>query len=131
MSRDGDIILISLGSNCGQRENSICSAIEWLKNRLGNIICSEIYESESISKDGKMYLNCVVQAFLTGDIGEFEADSKEYELQSGRDKRARENGDVPIDIDIVVHGNNVLRPKDYTQQFFIRGLRMIEDKLKS
>lgn len=43
---------------------------------------------------------------------------KNFEKELGRDEKAREAGDVPIDIDVVVYDGKILRETDYIREFF-------------
>lgn len=124
MSSQGKL-LISLGSNCGNRVENIEKALQWLSGRMTYIVHSGIYETESISGDGKLYCNCVVQGMYSGDISELTRQSKVYEIECGRTSNARGRGEVPIDIDIVKYGQDILRPKEYEAHYFRLGLERL------
>lgn len=70
---------------------------------------------------GSNYINAVVSGFSSVDLAELEAMFKAYEIISGRTPEARQWGKVPIDLDIVVVGNTVVRPRDWKQGFFQKG----------
>ena len=53
---------------------------------------------------------------------------KEYELKNGRNLEAREIGDVPVDVDVVVYGEGVLRERDYGSDFFMIGYRSLNNQ---
>ncbi len=52
---------------------------------------------------------------------------KAYERACGRDEECRSKGLVPIDLDIVMWNGDVVREKDYKQQFFKIGWEQICD----
>ena len=122
-------LIISVGSNYNDRHESVRKAVEWLSSHLKNFTCSDIYETpHAFDKKGSPYMNCVVagESELTSDS--FENLCKGYELQAGRDGKARQAGIVPIDIDVVVSDGEIVRQRDFTQQFFQKGLREIGHK---
>lgn len=118
---------LSLGSNCGNRKKNICAAIDWLIDITDVSRYSEIFETDSVNGDGTRYCNCVLicESDLAPDA--FENVLKEYELRNGRTAECRARGEVPVDIDIVCVDGRVVRPRDYNRQYFIYGLKLIEE----
>ena len=51
---------------------------------------------------------------------------KKWEKQCGRDEEAKKHGIVPIDLDIVIWNDTVLRPKELSRDYFITGYRQID-----
>lgn len=120
-------VVIGLGSNYGNRYKSVADAIAWLQHRLSEVNTSDIYETPAYGKDGDPYMNAVLIGIcLSGDsLENFEKKCKEYELCCGRDEEARRQNHVPIDIDIVMAGQKILRPNDFSRQFFQIGYTRI------
>ena len=111
-------VILSLGSNHGERSEQLEKAIDWLGGILYNINVSKIYETPCALKQGLPYLNCVVGCEADIPIENLDHLLKEYENQNGRTKECRESGKVPIDIDIVMADNKVLKEWDFRQNFF-------------
>ena len=111
-------VVLSLGSNCGEREKSVRQAIGWLSRVLGDARCSTIYETPEMYGKGAPYMNAVMIAESRYDYAELNCCLKQYELRCGRDEACRQRGDVPIDIDLVIWNNAVVRTIDYSARFF-------------
>lgn len=121
-------VVIGLGANCGNRRKSVAKAIEWLRSMLSDTEASEIYETPPYGHAGAPYMNAVVIGIHTrGDsLGDFECECKRYEIEYGRDELARSRNLVPIDIDIVMVGDEILRPADFSRSFFQIGYKQLK-----
>lgn len=113
-------VVLCLGSNSGDRHKALTQAIGWLRNNLSDFVSSTIYETPPYSGSGALYLNAVVKGIcsLPGGVMELDKRCKLYELSYGRDEKARRENRVPIDIDIVMADDKILRPSDYGRNFF-------------
>lgn len=122
--------VFSLGSNFGDRSRNVASAIEWLAGFLTDLAVSDIYETPAYGHNGSPYMNAVVRGRLrqSGGLQTLQQACKEYELLNGRDGEARKNNRVPIDIDIVMAGETILRETDFSRGFFQQGYRQISDQ---
>lgn len=127
-------LVIGLGSNCGDRRAAISGAIEWLRKILTDFRVSEIYETPPYGHVGRPYMNAVVSGrygrnplFNAAILASLERECKRYEYEHGRNEAARQRGDVPIDIDIVKAGEQILRPADFKRQFFRIGYLQISN----
>lgn len=123
-------VVLSLGSNHGDRKANVLSAVEWAEAILDFCCVSSVYETEEIHGKGSPYYNCVIGGTVDVSYENLTESTKRYELDNGRDSRARNAGLVPIDIDIVVWDGEVIRPLDYSQNFFKKGYSEIEESLR-
>lgn len=114
-------VVLSIGSNCGDRPSLVKETIEWLKTVLIQMDYSDIYETPCALKAGKPYMNAVVKGFFQGDGMDLESMLKDKEREMGRDQKCREKGDVPVDIDIVIENGGIIKPWDFRQKFFQTG----------
>jgi len=56
-----ELTYLSLGSNIGDRESNIQSALNQIDRKIGNIISiSKLYENPSVGFDGDMFYNCCI-----------------------------------------------------------------------
>lgn len=124
-------VVLSLGSNCGDRRGNVGRAMEWLMEILEGVSCSGIYETLPVGHGGMNYFNAVVTGCFKGTVEELNAKCKEYEINHGRDEEARRMGRVPVDIDIVMAGGEVLRPRDYRSLFFRKGYEALSSPATS
>ena len=119
------LFIISLGSNSGPSELQIRDAVSWLSDNFELVGVSEIYRTEPVGHAKGIYYNAVAAIRAILSAGELDNRLKIYEVSKGRDDGARERGDVPIDLDIVLADDKVLREWEYNQEFFRRGFRQL------
>ena len=121
-------VILSIGSNCGDRKHFVEEAIQWLKTLLIETKHSEIYETPCALKQGKPYINAVMEGYFSGDAFQLNELLKDKEKEMGRTSKCRENGDVPIDIDIVICDRVIFKEWDYRQKFFRIGYEQLGGK---
>lgn len=110
--------VFSIGSDFGDREEAVREAIIWLSSILDKSRSSDVYETPPVGHVGSNYVNAVVIGCSEGSVEDLDRLCKEYEISHGRDIEARRNNVVPVDIDIVMVNDDVLRPMDYKCNFF-------------
>lgn len=113
--------IIGLGSNDGDREAHLQYALNALTELADSLFSSTHYESPALGGGKTHYLNAVAEMTTHLDIESLNKELKHIELITGRDASARAEGRVPLDADIVIAGNKIIRPKDFAQFFFKRG----------
>lgn len=112
-------VVLGLGANHGDRYATLNRAMTSLSQVLENFRCSNFYETPAIGKNSTgTYLNAVVSADTTLSMQDLDALLKQLEIEAGRDELARSRGEVPLDLDIVVYADTIVRPRDYAQSFF-------------
>lgn len=119
-------VVLSIGSNCGDRRHNVEKAIEWLKSQLIEVKVSDIYETPcALKNEMPSYLNAVVKGVYQGIGYDLEEALKDKEREMGRNSECRAKGEVPIDIDIVICDGEIWREWDYRQKFFTIGYSQI------
>ncbi len=115
--------VVSIGSNSIDAADNVRHAIDFLSGYLDEFQCSSIYSTPSIKNDGTMYHNAVAMGVTDLSEDKFNSILKSYESGSGR-----KHGDscVEIDLDIVVANGEVIRPKDFSRNYFIIGYNELE-----
>ncbi len=104
-----DYVILSLGSNVGNREEYLRKAIHELKNFFEIHKVSSIYETSPIGyTDQEKFLNMVVAGTTKLDIVDFFSNLKRVERDIGRKPTFRW-GPREIDIDIVYFGNREIK----------------------
>lgn len=118
--------IISLGSNlCHSEAESNLSKAEIFLSGLfaADIIFSSHYSTPGVgSGEGKTYLNAVAIGHTTLSAEAIRTSLKDFELRTGRTSEVRALGIVPIDLDLLMLGDNVFKPKDLSQSYVLRGL---------
>lgn len=117
-----------IGSNCGDREENVRKGLRWLGKILTGLRHSTIYATPDCHGGQREYLNAVAIGNTEIMPSELERLCKEFEFGCGRDAVARASGDVPLDVDLVVYANDVIRQKDYGCEFFLKGLRQLSQR---
>ena len=88
-----------------------------------DIIFSSHYPTPGVgSGKGKTYLNAVALGHTSLSAEAIRTSLKDFELLSGRTPEVRALGIVPIDLDLLMLGDNVFKPKDLSQSYVLRGL---------
>ena len=122
--------IISLGSNLSFEEahSNITKAESYLFDFFeGQISFSAHYETEGIGSGvGKMYVNSVAKGQTSLAADDIRQALKEYERNMGRTPETKAQGIVPIDLDLLSHGDIILKSKDLQQEYVLRGLRELE-----
>lgn len=124
--RHSSTVTLSIGSNSADKEEQMQSAIEWLKTILENVRVSSIYSTPSINGCGDDYLNAVVTGLFVGDYESLNCIAKEYEKRCGRSSESKLKSSIPIDIDVVIFDDAVMRTKDFSFDFFQIGYKEIQ-----
>jgi 2-amino-4-hydroxy-6-hydroxymethyldihydropteridine diphosphokinase len=104
-------VYLGLGSNLGDKEKNIARALELLGERGSVASVSRLYETDPVGLAGPLFLNAV--SLYCTDLGpeELLALIKGIEARLGR-KEGRANR--PIDIDILIYGDLVLKSETLT-----------------
>ena len=99
---------LSLGSNVGDRERNLRTAIERLSG-LGHVeAVSSFYETEPVEvTDQPWFINCAVKMITNLSPNDLLAGVLGIERSMGRE-RTRPKGPRNIDIDILLYGNQVM-----------------------
>ncbi len=100
---------LGLGSNVGDRMENLRMSVERLSQRVRVVQASSVYETEPVGFEGQsLFLNAVVST--TDELGPFELLdwAKQIERDLGRAPSFR-NAPRPIDIDILLYGEMVVR----------------------
>lgn len=124
-------VILSIGSNCGNRLRNVSEATKWLSSLLDSCMVSDIYETPEIHGSGSLYMNAVLSGYTSYSPSELNMVLKQYEIRAGRDENCRSNGLVPMDIDIVIFDGEVIREADYQADFFKIGYSQICQVLPS
>jgi 2-amino-4-hydroxy-6-hydroxymethyldihydropteridine diphosphokinase len=115
-------VYLSLGSNVGERESNLHSAIERLR-RLGEVVAtSALYETEPQEFTAQpWFLNCALALETDLMPKQLLARTQQIEQELGRrriararapDSTAQNKGPRPIDIDILLFGRTVMETAD-------------------
>lgn len=119
------LAVFSIGSNSGDRTSNVQIGIKCLSSLLSDFECSHIYATPDCHGGYREYINAVAKGTTTLSPEQIDKHCKEFEISNGRDCKAREAGDVPLDIDLVIYDDTILRPKDFAREFFKIGYESI------
>ncbi len=111
-------LVLSLGSNSSDCDSQIHKCIEWLNIKLDDFKVSHIYETPATNGKDRDYLNTVVLGSIDVEYEVALRLMKDYEIKNGRTVDSKKYGSIPIDIDIVIWNDNILRENDFKQSYF-------------
>ena len=109
MDRKESVVILSLGSNLGERENNISKALFLIQKKTGEIIkVSDNLETEPLGfKSENKFLNCCCSISTKLDPISLLNDLKNIEKEIGRTYTVSGYQDRIIDIDIIFYSDDV------------------------
>lgn len=110
--------VVSIGSNAVDAASAVDAALKFLQSILSGMSKSDIYSTPALGNGHGVYFNAVACGDSDRNADELNRLFKEYERLHGRDERARHSGIVPVDLDLVVFGTQILRQSDFDRDYF-------------
>ena len=104
-------VYLSLGSNIAPEKN-LLAAIDALREKFGAIVVSPTYRFRAVGFDGPDFLNLVVAIDTEMDAAALNDWLHDLENRQGRRRDVPRFSSRPLDIDIVLFGDEVLRGPD-------------------
>jgi len=118
-------VYLSLGSNI-EREKNILACLDALAEHFGELIISQVYESESVGFAGDSFYNLVVGIDSALSVGELAVIMRDIETANKRSRAGPKFGPRTLDIDILTCGelsgmvDGVALPRDeVTENAFV------------
>lgn len=121
-------VVLSIGSNSADCKLRMQECAIWLKSVLQDAEMSHIYETPAINGIDENYLNSVCQGTTEMSFEDVYSMMKDYEVRNGRTSESKLSGSIPIDIDIVIWNDEILREKDYNRSYFQIGWNELNNK---
>ena len=123
-------VILCLGTNLPDRRQRLSSAIARLAAHVAVADYSEAVESADVSGLGADYLNVVVRCFTSLSLNELRRLISRIEEAEGRTAQAKLTGCMPIDIDVVMYGGEVVSRCDYQRDYFRQAYQLLTVKLQ-
>lgn len=117
--------ILSIGTNSPDREWQMSHAIKQLKQIFKKTTFSEIYEVPAHNGIDAPYLNAIMVGMTNQTLDEANGALKQWETICGRTPASKQQGVIPIDLDIVVWNNEVIRPVDYSREYVSKGISFL------
>ena len=118
-------IVIGIGSNSEDSQRQMELAICHLKSIFSNVVASTAYQTPALNGKDSDYLNAVAVCYTEMTFEEATMALKQWEKTCGRTPESKLKGCIPIDLDIVVWNNEIVREKDYSYSFFTQGYNQL------
>lgn len=124
MDSDKHKVYLSIGSNHKDCAAFVEKAARKLKCVLTEWRMCSPYQTKAINGVDADYLNSVAVGYWSGDESTLNRLCKQIETDLGRlhDKKSHT---VEIDIDIVCFDDEVLRPVDFSREYFSKGFNLL------
>jgi GTP cyclohydrolase-4 len=104
-------LYIGIGSNLGDRQGNILTALQRLRARVQILAVSSFYESEAAhGAEGPAYLNVAAALRSELDAPAFQRFARDVELAVGRARGTPRLAARPIDIDLLLFDGAVVQP---------------------
>lgn len=124
--------VISIGSNIDNKPNIINEAIARLDTIYTRIKSSAIYTTDALNGKDAAYCNCVAAYSAPGiSADDIVSMLKQIERDFGRSPELKAKGIVPIDLDLVILNDIILRQRDFNYDYFQIGWNEIRQYLDS
>lgn len=111
-------VIFSISSNDTDREAKVHDAVEELRSLFPELKTSDAFTSADYTGQGPEYLAVAASAETEFPLDRLKIFVKAFEWNVGRDPEAAPSPIVPIDIDIVSYGDQILKPHDLDQSAF-------------
>lgn len=112
-----NFVVLSIGSNSSDREWQMKQALNHLNKMFKKCVASETYEFAAHNGIDAPYLNQVVLAKTLMPLEDINVAMKQWETICGRTPSSKQQGVIPIDIDIVIFNGEMIKPVDYSRQY--------------
>ena len=124
MVSDSRQVWLSIGSNHTDAEKFVAEAADRLQTVLSSWKMCKPYITSAINGIDPDYLNAVAVGTWCGDEKSLNEICKKIESALGRSHRDSHHI-VKIDIDIVCFDGKVVRPTDFSREYFARGFKAL------
>lgn len=101
-------VYVSLGSNV-ERDRHVPAALGELGSLFGPLIVSSVYESEAVGFQGDPFYNLVLEFRSERPVQDIAKALSEIEILHGRTRECRKFAPRPLDLDLMLYGDLVLR----------------------
>ncbi len=120
-------VIIGLGANTADSEAQLARVCNFLKQKFLGARFSTIYTTpaEGGSEGVPDYCNAVAILSVDCTFDELNAMFKRMEIDAGRTPESKQQGLIPLDIDIVVWGDKIVRPRDFSRRYMRIGLHQL------
>lgn len=105
-------VKIMLGSNTGDRKANLDNAVKALSGYVDSAAATRDIDNPDFTGRGPAYLNRLLTGTTRLSLPALKTAMKEIETALGRDRSTSHL--VKIDIDIVVYGDEIVKPSEYT-----------------
>jgi 2-amino-4-hydroxy-6-hydroxymethyldihydropteridine diphosphokinase len=122
-----NIAVLSIGSNSPDCQTQMNKCFEWIDHKFGPSKKSHAYSTPATNGKDPDYMNAVAIISSDLDFDSLKCIFKDYERSCGRTPESKLKGEIPIDIDIVMWNDSIIREKDFNQSYFTIGWQQINN----
>lgn len=119
-------VLIGLGANTPEKHTTLQRTIQAIDEIWHIVAQTPIYDTPAEgSVASAPYANALVVAIIDLEYETLRRQFKQWELDAGRTPEHKKSGIVPLDIDIVMWNDAVLKERDMQMNFMKKGLELL------
>lgn len=119
--------IICLGSNFQAGEH-LAAARKMIATLAGDVVWGDtLTTAAEPARDSVTYQNCAALLTSEKEIEEVKALFKDMERQAGRTPESKRLGIIPLDIDILIYDNQVIKAEDLRKKYVQLILRSLPD----
>ena len=118
--------LLSLGANTHDKKERLSHTIEAIAQIANIKTQTPIYETPAEGSIAtKPYANALVLIDTPAEYDELRATFKQWEVQAGRTPESKQQGLIPLDIDIVTWNERIIKERDMEFEYMKLGLKLL------
>lgn len=121
--------IVCIGSNVADARQRVTGAIQWLKSLIPDAVHSGPYPTapEGACAGQREYINAVLAGNTNLHAQQLSAMFKNYEREQGRLPEHKAESRIIIDVDLVCHGEDIVKPAEFNSDYFKKGFKMLPD----
>lgn len=125
-------VLISIGSNTTEKHNILTQIIETI-GQISHIIAhTPIFDTPAEGcSSSTPYANALILASLDENYDILREKFKQWEIDYGRTHQLKQQGIIPLDIDIIMWDNTILKERDMQMNYMKTGLKILNTIISS
>ena len=121
-------VLISLGANTPDKHSILQHTIEAIGSMWHISAQTPIYDSPAEGSIASVpYANALVAATIDEPYEWVRNKFKQWECNAGRTPEQKKSGLVPLDIDIIMWDDTILKERDMQMNYMKTGLQLLND----
>ncbi len=120
-------VLISLGANTPDKQSILQRTIEAIGKTSHIVAQTPIFVTPAEGNTSAApYANALIVANVNEDYATLRQTYKQWEIDAGRTIEMKQRGIVPLDIDIIIWEDTIIKERDMQMNYMKQGLQLLD-----